>query len=452
MGAEHLRIGTGAGYAGDRIPPAVEMAQKGDLDVLVFECLAERTLMNAQLRQLQGGQGFDPLLRARLDAVLPYTLGPERNRRCRILSNMGAADPIGAQLAAVEVARDHGLTGTRVAAVEGDDVLELLRELDAEVVETGARVSDLGDAVISANAYIGIDPLVAALADDADIVLAGRVADPSLYLAPLAAGFGWDHHDWDRLAAGTAVGHLLECAALSTGGYFADPGRKEVPGLAAVGFPIAEVEPTGEAVITKPEGTGGIVTVMTCREQMLYEIHDPGGYLTPDVTADFTATTLRQVGENRVAVAGATGRARPERLKVVVGIRGGHIGEGEISYAGPGALARAQLAAEVVKERLAVRYSWPVDDVQTEIIGYDALMGEARPWPTEEPREVRLRVAGRADNEQRAALIGGEVETLYGRGPAGGGGVRTHVRAVLNAHTAFVNRDTVDLRVRIQEA
>lgn len=447
-----VRIGTGAGFAGDRVPPAVEMARKGDLDFLVFECLAERTLMLAHLRQMRGGKGYDPMLEERLDAVLPYTLGPLRTRQGRILSNMGAADPVGAQQAALKVARAHGLTGTRVAAIVGDDVLELLRELDAEIVETGARIRDLGERVISANAYIGADRMVEALDDGAHIVLAGRVSDPSLYLAPLAATFGWDATDWDHLAAGTAVGHMLECAALSTGGYFADPGRKEVPGLADVGFPIAEVDADGSAVITKPHETGGLVTVMTCKEQMLYEIHDPAAYLTPDVTADFQQIGLRQVGTDRVAITGARGTERPERLKVVVGLQGGFIGEGEISYGGPNALARARLAADVVRERLATRYGWGPDDVRCDIIGYDAIMGRAEPFPTEEPREVRLRVAGRAETEQRAAQIGEEVEPLYGRGPAGGGGVRTSVRSVLEAHTTFVDRAAVSTRVHIEEA
>lgn len=449
---DQVRIGTGAGFAGDRVPPAVEMAKKGDLDFLVFECLAERTLMLAQLRRMRGGVGFDPMLEERLDAVLPHTLGPQRTRHCRILSNMGAADPLGAQQTALKVARKHGLRGARVAAIEGDDVLELLHELDAEVIESGARIRDLGEVVISANAYIGADRMIEALDDGADIILAGRVADPSLYLAPLAASFSWGAEDWDRLAAGTAVGHMLECAALSTGGFFADPGMKEVPGLADVGFPLAEVDESGSAIITKPRDTGGIVDEMTCKEQMLYEIHDPSAYLTPDVTANFQDVHLRQMGADRVALTGIRGTERPRSLKVVVGLQGGFIGEGEISYAGPNALGRARLAADVVRERLSTRYGWDPEEVRCDIIGYDALMGQAKPLPEGEPREVRLRVAARATSERRAAQIGEEVEPLYGRGPAGGGGVRTSVRAVLEAHTTFVDRDAVTTRVRIEEA
>lgn len=447
-----VRIGVGAGYAGDRVPPAVDMARHGDVDYLVFECLAERTLMMAQLRLLAGGIGYDPLLTDRIAGVLPYTLGPDAPKRRRIVSNMGAADPRGAQQAALRVIREQGVEGVTVAAVEGDDVLDIVRRENAELIETGQRVGDLGGDAISANVYLGVDALLPALEQEADVVLVGRAADPSLFLAPLVFELGWPLDDWERLGAGTAAGHLLECAALSTGGYFADPGKKEISGISSIGFPIAEVDDRGAAVITKPPGTGGAVTVMTCREQMLYEIHDPASYLTPDVTADFSRATLEQVGEDRVVVGGIRGRSRPTTLKVVVGVRGGYIGEGEISYAGPGALGRARLAGEVVRARLVDRYGWSDEDIRTDIIGHDALMGEAGPQPAAEPREVRLRVAARAPTEAAAALVGGEVEPLYGRGPAGGGGVRSSVRAVMNAHTTFIEREAVHVRTNVERS
>ncbi|MDE3061821.1 MAG: DUF1446 domain-containing protein, partial [Acidobacteriota bacterium] len=273
-----VRIGAGAGYSGDRIDPAVELAEKGALDFLVFECLAERTIALAQkARRLDANAGYDPLLEERMRAVLPLCA----ERRICIVSNMGAAHPMAAARKTQEIARELGLRGLRIAAVTGDDVLEILR------IESGTLESMEGplppqEQWIAANAYLGATPLVEALAGGADVILTGRVADPALFLAPLVHAFGWRMDDWTRLGQGTVVGHLLECAGQVTGGYFADPGvkggYKDVPNLARLGFPIAEVSADGSAVVTKVEGSGGMVTRATCTEQLLYEIQDPAEY------------------------------------------------------------------------------------------------------------------------------------------------------------------------------
>lgn len=443
-----LRLGAGAGYSGDRVEPAVELAEHGQLDYLVFECLAERTIALAQLaRQHDPSSGFDPWLERRMRAVLPAC----RRNRVRIITNMGAANPLAAAALVTRVARDLGLTGLRVAAVTGDDVLDDVRLERSALDETGEPASSLGSRLISANAYVGAPPIVDALAAGADVVITGRAADPSLFLAPMIHEFGWAADDWPRLGAGTLVGHLLECAGQVTGGYFADPGVKTVPGLSRLGFPLAEVAADGTAVITKVQGSGGRVTRATCKEQLLYEIHDPAAYLTPDVTADFSGARLDDDGHDRVRVSGGGGRARPAMLKVSVGYRDGFVGEGQISYAGAGAVERAALAIEIVRDRLAMS-GIVIDELRCDIIGLNAL-GAAGPEPAGVPPvEVRVRVAGRVRTAADAERIGAEVETLYTNGPAGGAGAVRSAREVVAVASTYLPADRVACTVTMQEA
>jgi hypothetical protein len=385
-----IRIGAGAGYSGDRIPPAVELAEKGALDYLVFECLAERTIALAQLEKSKDPRrGFDPLLRDRMEAVLRTCA----ERGIRIITNMGAANPLAAGEEVVTIARELGIGKLKVAVVQGDDVLAQVLARDLTIMESGRPLRELGTSIISANAYLGADALVHALESGADVVITGRVSDPALFLAPLIHEFGWPPTDWDRLGKGIMVGHLLECAGQVTGGYFADPGYRDVPDLAALGFPIAEVSADGRAVITKVEGSGGCVTTATCTAQLLYEIEHPGRYLQPDVVADFSAATLTQAGPERVEIGGATGHARPAELKATIGYRDGFIGEGQISYAGPGAEARGRLAIDVLRQRLdAMGLSG--QESRFDLIGVNSILGEALPrrvgnsLPTMDPPEV----------------------------------------------------------------
>ncbi len=344
-----IHLGAGAGYSGDRIEPAVELAEKGDIQYLVFECLAERTIALAQAAKLKDpALGYDPLLAARMKAVL----APCRARGIRIITNMGAANPVAAAEKTMEIARAMGLKGLKIAAVTGDDVFEHVRKGDFAIDESVEPVSSLGERIVSANAYLGAKPIVEALEGGAEVVITGRVS----------------------LGRGIAVGHLLECAAQVTGGYFADPGYKDVPDIARVGFPIAEVAEDGSAVVTKVPGSGGMVTRATCTEQLLYEIHDPTRYYQPDVVADFSKVTLTEDGRDRVRVAGAAGTPKTGTLKVTVGYLDSYLGEGQISYAGPGALARGRLALEILQERLestGIRCR----EVRGELIGVDAILG-----------------------------------------------------------------------------
>ncbi|MBR8178409.1 acyclic terpene utilization AtuA family protein [Burkholderia ambifaria] len=434
-----VRIGAGAGYSGDRIEPAVELAEHGQLDYLVFECLAERTIAIAQqARRKDPSLGYDPLLDARMQAVLPVAAA----KRVRIVSNMGAANPRAAARRTAQIARSLGLAGLKVAAVEGDDVLDVVLRGALRFEESGDEVAAYCERIVSANAYLGAAPIVDALAAGADVVLTGRVADPSLFAAPLIHAFGWRMDDWDTLGAATVVGHLLECAGQVTGGYFADPGYKDVPDLARLGFPIGEVAADGSVVITKVPHAGGRVSAATCKEQLLYEIHDPAHYLQPDVVADFTRVAVVEEAPDRVRVTGGRGTARPDTLKVSVAYVDGHIGEGQISYGGPGALARARLALDIVRERLALT-GVAATELRFDLIGVDALYGDATPAVRGEPAEVRVRVAGRATTAADAARIGNEVETLYTNGPAGGGGAFKSTREVIAVQSVLLPRAAV---------
>jgi hypothetical protein len=428
-----IRIGAGAGYSGDRIEPAVELAEHGAIDYLVFECLAERTIALAQqTRQRDPSRGYDPLLEARIRAVLPACAA----RGVKIVTNMGAANPRGAAAKIREIAVALGLGHLKIAAITGDDVLAQLHA-GAYVDDTGAPVLDLGARLLSANAYLGAQPLVDALARGADIVVTGRVADPALVLAPLLYEFGWAMDDWHKLGQGTLAGHLLECAGQVSGGYFADPGYKDVASLARLGFPIGVVGEDGSLEITKVAGSGGSVTTATCTEQLLYEIHDPAAYLTPDVVADFSGVTMTQVAPDRVAITGATGHPKSGLLKVSVGYVDSYIGEGQISYAGPGAVARARLAQDIVAERLRLT-GVAVDELRCDLIGLNAIHGDALAAGHPEPYEVRLRVTGRTASMEEAIRIGNEVETLYTCGPSGGGGATKAAREVVAVRSTML--------------
>ncbi len=447
MTARTIRIGAGAGFSGDRIEPALELVEHGTLDYLAFECLAERTIALAQAaRRTNPDAGFDPLLEDRMRAVLPAA----HARGVRIVTNMGAANPIGAARLVTRIAHELGLTGLRTAAVTGDDVLDIIRAGDFPLIDRPGRSGDLGDAIVSANAYLGAGGIVEALAGGADVVITGRVGDPALFLGPLIHEFGWAMDDWERLGRGTVVGHLLECAGQVTGGYFADPGIKDVPDLARLGFPFADVSDDGSAVLGKVDGSGGCLTCATCKEQLLYEILDPAGYLQADVVADFTGVSFELTAPDRVHVRGGTGRPRPDTVKVSIGYEDGFVGEGQISYAGPGAVARGQLALDVVRERLRMT-GVPISDLRCELIGLNAIDRTGQS-DGPEPREVRVRVAGRTPTRAAAERIGAEVEALYTNGPFGGGGAVSSVREVLAVASTLLDRTQIVPSVQYEVA
>ncbi|CAM3470516.1 acyclic terpene utilization AtuA family protein [Halomonas lysinitropha] len=442
-------LGSGAGFSGDRtdaaIPVVAELIRRGQPAALLFETLGERTLAAAhRARHDDPDAGFEPLLDELLEPVLDDCLA----NGIAILGNFGAANPAGACERVRALAQGAGRADIRIGHVQGDDIRSRLSRIDLQRWEGESGEMPGEEALISANVYLGAAPLVEALALGAEVVVTGRVADPSLFLAPLMHYFSWAWDDWDRLAAGTMAGHLGECGSQVSGGYFADPGLKDVPDLATVGYPIIEVEEDGSLVVTKPPGTGGCVTEHTVKEQLLYEVHDPGGYLTPDVIVDLSGVRVYEIGPDRVAVSGIRGRPAPERLKTTVCYAGGWQGEAEISYAGPNAFARAQLAAEVLRERLTFRAP-PELRSRFDIIGhtsvFDSDTGDLqRQTAGQESGDYRLRLAvGHAERRwvERATQ---ELLALYCAGPAGGGGVRRQFQRRICTASYLVQRSDVE--------
>lgn len=434
------RVACATGFSGDRTDGAAALvrtliAQGGG--TLIFETLAERTLALAQLERDRNPEaGYEPLL----DELVRPVLADCLQHGIRIVSNFGAANPQAAAQRIARLAAQMGLRTPRIAIVHGDR-LESAGQWAALHQRLGPALQ--GAEIVSANAYIGAQEIAQALQAGADIVVAGRVSDPSLTVGPAMAFHGWRANEWEKLGRATMAGHLLECGLQVTGGYFAVPGLKEVPDLHAAGYPIAEIHADGSFVITKAEGSGGCVDARTIKEQLLYEVHDPACYLTPDVVANFSAAHVEELGENRVAVHGITGQPRPDALKVNVCYRSGWLGEAEISYAGVQAEARARLAADIVRKRLGDALRLRIDLIGAiSVLADDAGINLAAE-PDRQRRDVRLRMATSHADRATAERLLREVTALYTCGPAGGGGVRTSLRPRLSMASCTLPRELI---------
>ena len=439
----NLRIGTGAGWWGDRIEPAALNAGRGALDYLCFETMAEVTISAAQVRKRRDPSfpGYDTWLDERMRAVLPAC----RRNGTRIVTNQGWINPQGAARRIVELLRELGLPGVKVAAVDGALITDRVLDLTDRILENGLPTSSLREQLVSAEVYLGAEPLVEALRAGADIVVSGRVADPSRFLAPMMFEFGWSADDAMRLGAGSGIGHLMECGAQVTGGYFPDPGFKDVPEPWNLAFPIAEMQADGSAVLTKVAGTGGAVDLRTVKEQMLYEVHDPAHYITPDVVVDFTTVRLEQVGPDRVRVANISGKPRTDTLKVSMGCIEGFIGEDMFYYAGRGAVRRAGLARRILEERFRM-VGLVADELRIDLLGVNAIHGAGSPPLEHEPYEVGLRVAARTRTRAEAEKVGREVDGMAVCGVGMTGKHVPHkdrVREVIGVWSALVPRAAV---------
>ena len=438
-------VGCGAGFSGDRTDAAAPVVQtlieRGGPAAIIFENLAERTLASHQLAKRANPQlGFEPLLELELEPILAACL----KHQITIVGNFGAANPEGAGKVIQALAQRLGLPSPRIAIVSGDS-------LTAETAHLLLR-QQLGEQFdeanfVCANAYQGAREIADAILAGAQIVVTGRVADPSLTLGPAMAHFAWADDNWNALAGATMAGHLLECGAQVTGGYFADPGMKDVPEIHNIGFPIAEIDFDGSCIITKANNTGGVVNALTVKEQLLYELHDPAAYITPDVVADITDATVNEIAPNRVRLSGVIGHPRTNTLKTNVFFDGGWFGEGEISYAGPNAEARARLAMEMLQKRLGTKMKLRFD-----LIGISSIFGDddnallsstINNSARSEVQDVRLRVAGQHVDLKIIDLLLREVTALWTGGPAGGGGVRVAKRQRLSTQSCLINRQQV---------
>ncbi|MBW1638089.1 DUF1446 domain-containing protein [Microbacterium resistens] len=436
-----FRIGVGAGFSGDRFDAAERLARDGALGALVFETLAERSIALAQDSLRSGsGEGFDPRLLRRMSG----TLGPVLGQGGVIITNGGAANPVGAARAVRSIAAERGHPDASVVAVTGDDVRDVLDLDDSVIIGTDRPLSDLADRIVSAHAYTGAETLMAALTGGADVVIAGRTSDPALFLAPLAVHHGWNlERDDPFIAAGLLTGHLLECAGQLSGGYFADGGRKTVPDLAHLGFPFADVGADGRVTLRKLAGTGGRIDSRTVIEQLLYEIDDPHAYVTPDGTLDLTEVRVDDLGDDVVSVTGARLSGRPRQLKVSVGVNDGFRSAAGISYAGHGALRRARLAEQIIRERWESVHGHDAEHLVVEYMGVNSARHWWHPDGLEEVPEVRLRFGVRALEREVATALCEEVEALYTNGPAGGGGVSAHIASSVGIVSTLIDRDLV---------
>lgn len=442
-----IKIGSGAGYSGDRLQPALDIIQSGEVDYIVFECLAERTIAIAQQRKMKNPKdGYDSLLKYRMEQVLPLCA----KNKVKVITNMGAANPESAAEIVKNIARDLGVLNLKIASVKGDDVFSKInRYQDYKMLENKLHIRELESSIVSANAYIGARGIVKALEDGADIIITGRVSDPSLFLAPMIYEFGWSFENNNLLGKGTIAGHLMECGAQVTGGYFADPGYKEVPDLWNLGFPIMEIDEHGDYHITKLESAGGLVSIETVKEQLLYEIHDPSNYFTPDVIADFSNIQVEEIASNVVRIFGGSGKKKTGLLKTSIGYKDGYIAESEISYGGSGSVERAILAKEIIRKRLAAQNIKPTE-VRYDFIGVNSLYGN-KILSTQEANEVRLRVAARVNDYETAEYIIREVESLYTNGPAGGGGIRSNIKEVVSIGSILIPEEDTDITISYHE-
>ncbi len=451
-----VRIANGQGFWGDNVDAPLELLRGGPIDYLGMDYLAEVTLsimMRQKLRNPAAGYATDFIDFIR--RALPELMA----RNVRIVTNAGGLNPVACRAKIFEVARELGVTGLRVGVVEGDDLLGRLPDLIArghrlENMDTGDPIAGVLDRVTSANAYIGALPVAEALAGGAQIVLCGRVTDTALALGPLVAEFGWARDDWDRLAAGTIAGHILECGAQASGGNFTR--FWEVPDLWNVGYPIAEVTEDGSFTVTKHPGTGGRVSVDTVSEQLLYEMGDPVGYITPDVTADFTSIQLADAGPDRVRVTGIRGRPNTPFLKISASYLDGWKAAGQVTLAAPRALEKARLAAEIVWKRLErAGVTFPPEDRREEYVGVSACLPGIAPAPAD-PAEVVLRLAVRGSDRSAVDRFGKEIAPLITAGPpgvTGFAGGRPKAQEVVAYWPALLAREEIEpgLEVTVEE-
>lgn len=448
-----VRIGAGQGFYGDSLLPVLDVARYGDVKYISFDTLAELTLAI-----LEKGRRKDPNAGYTRDVVpmMRNLLPIAKEKGIRLITNAGGINPRGAARAVAEVARELGLS-LKVACVTGDDIYDRLDELAAQGVtfadrETGQALGDIRDRVLFASVYLGAQVVADALATGADVVITGRTTDTAQFLGPLIHEFGWARDDWDRLAQGIVLGHLMECSGQVTGGNY-QVGWEEIPDLHRIGFPIAEVSEDGSFVLTKAPGTGGRVDLKSVKEQFLYEIHDPTTYITPDVICDLTTTRLEQVGENRVRVSGTTGRPAPPTLKALLGYADGWMGEGYISFSWPNAYSKAKRAAEIIRKRLEMHGVQP-EEIHEEYIGINSLWGALAPEPADEDRvnEVRLRIAIRTRNKKDCEILAREFPPLLLSGPPTASAVAgtPQPRELMGLWSTLIPRELIEPYVQIQ--
>ncbi|MGH7570349.1 MAG: acyclic terpene utilization AtuA family protein [Gemmatimonadota bacterium] len=449
-----LRIACGQGFWGDRLDAPVEQVRRGPIDVLMLDYLAEVTMSILQKqRSRDPAQGyardFVPLLRE----IFPDVV----EKGIRVISNAGGVNIEACRAGLVEAAREAGVAGrVKIGTVTGDDILERLPDLidrghELANLDDGRSLTEVLDRVESANAYIGAEPIVEALRRGADVIVTGRSTDTALTYAPMIHAFEWANDDWNRIAHGIVAGHINECGAQTTGGNCLVD-WETIPDLADVGYPIIEASPEGPFVVTKHAGTGGRVAPAVVKEQIVYEMGNPGEYITPDGIADFTTIRLEVDGPDRVRVSGIRGRPRTGMLKVSIAYSAGYKAVGSLVYAWPDAVKKAQAADRVLRERL-VRLGLAFDEIRTEYVGWNATHGPLAGPPPEDLAEVELRVAVKAADRAAVERFTREIAPLVLSGPpsvTGFAGGRPRVQEVVAYWPALVDRTEIEPHLEVE--
>lgn len=449
---EIVRVANGQGFWGDSILGPVRLVNEGPLDYLTLDYLAEVTMSIMQkLKSRDPSKGYATDFVEMCRRVLPTC----HEKGIKIIANAGGVNPIACREALAGVIKELGLTGIRIGIVEGDDILEDLDSIIAageplKNMDDGRPLSEVRDQVKTANVYIGAEPIVEALKQGADIVITGRATDPSIVLAPLMYEFGWSIEDMNMMAAGTIAGHIVECGAQCTGGNYVH--WQEIPDMARIGYPVIEAKSDGTFVVTKHENTGGRVTVETVTSQLVYEMGDPSNYITPDCVADFASIKLEQAGTDRVQISGIQGRPATDTYKVSVSFFEGYKIVSQLTVAGPDAVAKAQLCADIVFERVAMDgVTFTEEEKFVEIVGTNACHAGIAPAPAE-PAEVILRIGARSPDRTKLDRLGMEIVPLVTSGPpgvTGFAGGRPKASEIISYWPALLKKDKVQTRVSV---
>lgn len=445
---KNIRIGAGQGFWGNGAYAAANMVKTGNIQYLCCDALAELTLaiLKKGMEKAPDG-GWVNELTGLLEACLP-TCG---EKGIKIICNHGGLNPPGAMEEAVRVAKKLGISELKVAVVTGDSVFDRLEEFSSRGIslsdmDTGLDYAKIKDRMMFANAYVGAAPIVEALKAGADIVITGRAADSALFIAPMIYELGWKWDDWNKLASGTLAGHLLECSAQSTGGNFLG-NWQNVSRMEEIGYPIAEVRENGDLVITKPEGSGGLVNLATVSEQMIYETLDPQNYIAPDVIADFTSPSLTDLGNDRVLISGMKGKERPQKLKVYMGYQNGWASSTVTAYSWPNALWKAKKLEEILRHQVKA-LKMDVDEIYVEYLGLNSIFGEGAAIPDEDSlNEVVCKITARTKDKKTAAQFGRMVVAWGLDGPpanAGSAGFTSRPRELLGPISVLIDRQEIE--------
>lgn len=448
-----IRLGSATGWARDRFEPAMQLVNHGDINYLCFDSMSEVTMSAVQVQRMENPSTYpyDPYLEPRISPILKEC----KNKGIKIITNQGWLDPLAAAKKIIEIAQKQGIEDLKVAAVSGGIITDSICEMNLNFIETDSPIAEKHSSIVSAEVYLGAQGIVEALKHDADVVITTRVADACVYLGPLAYEFGWGFEEHHKIAKGMIIGHLLECGSQVSGGYFADPGYKDVPDLYNVGNPIAEI--TEEKIlISKVPNTGGLVSEATCKEQLLYEVQNPARYLCPDVIADLTKVTFKEIEKNVVEVfINDAGLPKTSTLKALIGLKEGYMAEEMVLFAGPGALERAELTKEIIRKRFD-QAGIKTDEIRMDYIGINSVHRESSPDIKNEPYEVILRIAIKTQNREDAEKLRQEIDPLAVNGVSGTGKWATsspgsRVRPIVGLNSALIPREAITMSVAVAD-